>query len=184
MKTAVIYKSRYGSTEMYAKWIAEELGADSLPAGDVSPEDLEKYEVIVYGGGLYAGSVNGSALLTKNLERIKDKKLYLFTVGLYDVSLPENVEAIRSGLEKVLPPALYEKLRLYHFRGGMHLSKMGFLHRFVMKMMANMLRKKPESELSDDDRLMLQNFGQDIDFTDRSAIAPLVKAVMAGLPPQ
>jgi hypothetical protein len=47
-----------------------------------------------------------------------------------------------------------------------------------------MLRKKPESELSDDDRLMLQNFGQDIDFTDRSAIAPLVKAVMAGLPPQ
>jgi len=181
MKTAVIYASRYGSTEKYAKWIAEELGADLLPAGDVSPADLDGYGVIVYGGGLYAGRVNGISLLTKNLGRVGDKKLFLFTVGLFDVSIPKNVETLQSGLKKTLPPALYEKLRLYHFRGGMYLSKMGFFHRLVMKIMTNMLRKQPESALSESDRAMLNSFGfgQDVDFTDRAAIGPLVADVKA-----
>lgn len=180
MKTAVIYKSRYGSTETYARWIAEDLGADLLPADSVTPADLDKYDAIVYGGGLYAGNVSGVSLLAKNIERVKDKKLYLFTVGLIDAAVPENVEAIRSGLKKSLPPALYDKLRLYHFRGGMFYSKMGFFHRLVMRIMAGVMRKQQESAGSAGDRAMTEKLGQDIDFSDRAAIAPLVEDVRAG----
>lgn len=32
MNTAVIYKSHYGSTETYAKWLAEDLNAHLLQA--------------------------------------------------------------------------------------------------------------------------------------------------------
>ena len=37
---AVIYKSKYGSTKRYARWIAEEVHADLYDASDVEAEEL------------------------------------------------------------------------------------------------------------------------------------------------
>ena len=50
--TAVIYKSKYGSTKKYAEWIGEELECDVLETGSVSADTLKKYDTIIYGGGL------------------------------------------------------------------------------------------------------------------------------------
>lgn len=180
MKTVVIYQSKYGSTKIYAKWLAEDLGADLLVANKVKVDDLQKYGTIVYGGGLYAGGVNGIALLTKNAESIKGKAIYLFTVGVADVTDKENTTAIRMSLEKALPASLWDTAHLYHLRGGMCYSKMSFMHRTMMNMMMKMVRKKPESELRAEDKMMLATYGQDIDFTDRAAIAPLVADIKAG----
>lgn len=176
---AIIYKSNYGSTETYAKWLAQELGADLLQTDRIKPADLQKYQTIVYGGGLYAGGVNGLGLLTKNFECIKDKRIYIFTVGAADVTDPENTNAIRNSLEKTLPSAMWEAVHIYHLRGGMYYSKMSFAHRTMMNMMVRMLRKKPESELCNDEIAMISTFGQDTDFTDRTTIAPLVADIKA-----
>lgn len=181
MKTAVIYKSKYGSTETYAKWLAEDLGADLLQADRVKPNDLAKYQTIVYGGGLYAGSVNGISLLSKSFEIIKDKDLYLFTVGSSDVTVPATTTAIRSGLAQKLPSALFAKLHIYHLRGGMLFSKLSLLDRGMMGMMIKMLRKKPENEQSADEKGMLATISQDTDFTDRTTIAPLVADIKASV---
>lgn len=176
---AVIYKSSYGSTEIYAKWLAEDLGADLLQTDRVKPADLQRYQTIIYGGGLYAGGVNGISLLTKHADIVKDKALYLFTVGAASVSDPENTKAIRSSLEQVLPLPLQKIAHIYHLRGGMCYSKMSFLHRTMMNMMIKMIRKKPEGELGADEKGILETFGQDVDFTDRLAIAPLARDIKA-----
>ena len=47
MNAVVVYYSRYGATEKYARWIAEELGADLIPAGKCRLRDLEPYDTIV-----------------------------------------------------------------------------------------------------------------------------------------
>lgn len=179
MNIAVIYKSNYGSTETYARWLAEDLNADLLNAGCVKPTDLQQYQTIVYGGGLYAGGVNGISLLTKNFDLIKDKEIYLFTVGAADVTDPRNTNAIRSALEQKLPPAMLEKLHIYHLRGGMFYTKMSLIHRMMMNMMVKMLRKKPESELHAEDKIMLETYGQNVDFTDRESIIGLVTDIKA-----
>lgn len=180
MKTAVIYQSKYGSTEKYAKWIAEDLGAELLVGSRVKPADLQKYDTIIYGGGLYAGGVNGISLLIKSFESIKEKQLYLFTVGAADVKSEETVAAIRHELERVMPEEMRNSVKVYHLRGGMLYSKLSFIHSTMMKMMIKMLRKKPDSELDDYEREMLASIGQDSDFTDRAATAQLVSAVRAG----
>lgn len=174
MKIAVIYKSRYGSTETYAKWIAEDLQADLLQADRVQGNDLKRYDIIVYGGGLYAGGVNGISLLTKNYESIADKSIFLFTVGAADVTDPKNTAHILGSLEQVLPPAMRKAMHIYHLRGGMHYPKLSFIHRMMMKMMMKIVRKKPGSELHAEDHMMLDTYGQDIDFTDRVTIAPMI----------
>lgn len=59
MKYLVICDSQYGFTEQYARWIAEELGCPCVARKDVKPEQLQKYDGLIYGGGLYAGGVSG-----------------------------------------------------------------------------------------------------------------------------
>lgn len=177
--TAVIYQSKYGFTKTYALWIAEETGADLLDAKQVTAVDLQKYSVIVYGGGLYAGGVNGISLLTKNFQEIRNKRLFLFTVGAADVTDPINIEHIQSSLKRVLTPSMLSSIKIYHLRGGMKYSQMTFLHRSMMGMMIKMVRKKPKEELRPEDEVMLETYGQDVDFTDRQAIAPLLAALNA-----
>lgn len=174
---AVIYASHYGFAEAYARWMAEELEADLLEAGKVRREDLTKYGTIVYGGGLYAGGVNGISLLVKNAERLRGKKLYLFTVGASDPADPENITNIRSGIAKVLPATMLETIKIYHLRGGLRYSKMSMVHRTMMAMLRKVLLKKPEAELRSEDRALLETYGQDISFLDRTTIAPLVEDI-------
>lgn len=175
---AVIYKSHYGFTEAYARWIAEDLSADLLEAGMVRGRDLETYSAIVYGGGLYAGGVSGISLLTKNLDRLKGKALYLFTVGAADVSDPENTASIRRSLAKSLPPELMERTRIFHLRGGLRYSGMSLVHKTMLTMLRSKVLKTPESQLRSEDRMFLETYGKDISFLDRASIAPLVERVV------
>ena len=177
---AVIYASHYGFTETYARWLAEDLAADLLQAGKVRREDLEKYGTVVYGGGLYAGGVNGISLLVKNEGCLRGKKLYLFTVGASDPVDPENIANIRKGIDKVLPPTMLETIKIYHLRGGLRYSKMSMIHRTMMTMLRKVLLKKPEAELRSEDRALLETYGQDVSFLDRAAIAPLVEDIRRG----
>ena len=173
----VIYASHYGFAEAYARWVAEDLQAELLEAGKVGRENLAKYGTIVYGGGLYAGGVNGISLLVKNAERLRGKKLYLFTVGASDPTDPENIANIRNGIAKALPPTMLENIKIYHLRGGLCYSKMSMVHRTMMAMLRKVLLKKPEAELRSEDRALLETYGQDISFLDRTTIAPLVEDI-------
>ena len=58
---AVVYKSRYGTTKQYAEWIAKALDAILLEASVVKPSQLASFDIVVYGGGLYAGRIDYKA---------------------------------------------------------------------------------------------------------------------------
>lgn len=53
-RTAVVYQSKYGSTEKYAKWIAETLACNLFDRETVTLDELRSYDTIIYGGGLLA----------------------------------------------------------------------------------------------------------------------------------
>jgi len=179
MNLLVAYESKYGFTKTYAQWLAGDLGATLLPAKEVTPGMLQACDGFVYGGGLYAGGVSGIALLTKNFEALRHKPLYLFTVGAADVADDANVAHIRASLARTLTPDMLQTIHLYHLRGGMRYSQMSFVHRTMMNMMLKALRKKPENEQTADDKVMLETWGQDVDFTDHAALAPLVADIKA-----
>lgn len=66
MQIIVIYKSKSGYTETYAKWISEDLNCDLKAADDITIEELEKYDVIIYVGGLYVVGIGRLALIKSN----------------------------------------------------------------------------------------------------------------------
>ena len=72
-KTIVLYKSKYGSAQRYAQWIAEDINADLYDASNAKPEELLKYDTVVFGGSLYRVGILGISLIKDNYESIKNK---------------------------------------------------------------------------------------------------------------
>lgn len=54
------------------------LDAKLLERSSVKSEDISDYDLVIFGGGLYASGILGINLVTKN----PPKELILFTVGL------------------------------------------------------------------------------------------------------
>lgn len=177
MNPIVIYQSKYGATERYARWIAEALSCPCRERKSLAPDELSSYDTVIYGGGLYAGGVSGIRLLTAHWEKLRTKRLLLFTCGLADPSDPDNVAHIRGGLSKVLSPEMREHISLFHLRGGIDYRKLNLLHRAMMWMLCRSLKKKDPHTLRAEDQELLRTYGKSVDFTDRTAIAPILAAL-------
>jgi len=178
-KTAVLFKSHYGATKLYAQHIAQSLGADLYDLGKEKKVDFEKYDTLVYGGGIYAGSLNGLKRLIKNAEKLKGKSLIVFSVGLGDPTVASQAHTIINSINKALPKELMERTHIFSFRGSLEWNKMSFMHRTMMKMLNSMLKKKKQEDLTDEDRDTLANFGKDVDHTNLAAAAPLIDYVLS-----
>jgi len=166
---AVIYKSRYGATKRYAEWIAEALQAALFAASDILGSQLASYDMVVYGGGLYASGISGLKLVKKN----PCKSLVVFTVGLADPAATDYAAI----LQRNFPPHLLSSTKVFHFHGGIDYQNLGLLHKLMMAVLKNRLAKKRESELSHEDKAFLATYGQKLDFTNQDTIEPLVTFV-------
>jgi menaquinone-dependent protoporphyrinogen IX oxidase len=168
-KIAVIYKSKYGSTKQYAEWIAEELEAQIFESAKVKSADLAAYDVVIYGGGLYAGTING----VKTVAEANCNKLVVFTVGL------EHVTAIDCAdiMAKAFAPELLPTITAFHLRGRMDYKKMGLIHKGMMAVVKYEAEKKPADKHTRFDDFVLETYGKEVDFVDRATIMPLVEFV-------
>ncbi|WP_315120157.1 flavodoxin domain-containing protein [uncultured Clostridium sp.] len=173
-KIAVIYKSKYGSSKKYAQWISEEVKGDLFDASEIKAEKLKEYDIIVYGGGLYASGISGVSLITKNLHILKDKKIIVYTVGLASTDKKEIFIPI---IEKNFPKPMGENIEFFHFRGGIEYKKLSLLHKSMMSMLKKVTAKKSEDELTDEEREFLATYGDKVDFTDKNTITPLVNYI-------
>lgn len=178
-RTVVIYESKYGSTRKYAEWIADALSCSFFEKDIFKPEDFSNYDVVIYGGGLYAGGVSGIKLLTKNWNLLRDRHVILFTCGLADPEDPENIAHIRDSLSKVLSPEMLEHIHLFHLRGGIDYGKLNFVHKSMMAMLRKSLQRKDQDSLREEDRQLLATYGGCVDFTSKESIAPIVKEVLS-----
>lgn len=177
MKCIVTYSSKYGSTQKYAKWIGEALSCEVKQIKNIRSDMLKNYDVIIHGGSLYAGGVSGMKQLVKLYPAIREKKLILFTCGLADPTSAQNVMHIEKGVAKAIPEDMYDNMKQFHFRGGIDYRRLSPIHRMMMWMLCQTMKKKGYSNLSDDDRLMLDTYGKQIDFSDQSTIKILVDYV-------
>jgi menaquinone-dependent protoporphyrinogen IX oxidase len=171
MKTLVIYKSKSGYTKKYAEWISHQLKSEIVEASKVTVETLSAYDTLIYGGGLYAVGINGVKLITKNLERFKNKQIVIFATG---ASTP--AEKVTNDILKAnFTPGQLKQIRFFYLQGGFDYSKLTPFYKVVMSMMKWSLKKK--KNLAPDDQGMLDAFDHPIDFTAEKNINELVSHV-------
>lgn len=171
MKTIVAYRSKSGYTERYARWIAEELGCDIK--ADAEYSDIADYDVIIYGGGMYAGGLNGSRLIKRNTDKLAGKHIVLFAVG----SNPGREEELAAFWARLLNEEQLSAIPHFYLRGGFDYNKLGKADRILM----NMLKKRLQSlkNPTEDERGMLEAYDNPVDFSAKENIEPLVACVRA-----
>ena len=173
MKPIVIYKSKYGSTKVYAEWIAEALSCNAVEHKTVKPEDLDAYDTIIYGGGLYAEVIAGVTLITKNMEKLCGKKIAVFTTGITPLDCRDYYD--KMVMDKNFKGDIKEKVKVFNFLGKMILSELSLVHRTAIKTLKKIMSDKENP--TDMERLLITLCDCDGDFTDKSAIADLLKYV-------
>lgn len=169
-RAVVVYCSKYGFTKTYASWLADSLSCDLYDSHHILVSQLMKYDVILFGGGIYAGSISGASLIKKNFTSLKDKTLVIFTVGLGDPAVSD----VFSEVEGQFTPEIKSAIHFFHLRGGIDFPTLSFLHRMMMAMMKKMLLKKSEKERTNGDRELLKLWGTKVDFTDQKSLTPIL----------
>lgn len=171
MKSIVIYTSKYGSTETYARWIAEALDCPAKKLQDVGSGDLASYDAIIYGGGVYASRIAGFKKFLAKLNPANQKTLILFMVGMTN---PEQKEFYHKAAEQNIPDQWKGKFKVVPLQGDLLYTRMNGLHKLIMRApKAAAEQKKPEERTADDLRL-IENFGSDIIFADKAQIKPIL----------
>ncbi len=170
MKTIVIYKTKYGSTKNYAEWIAEELGCEAIDAKAVSIDMLKDYDTIVYGGGLYGEVINGVSLITKNIDKLRGKKIAVYTTGITPLSCRDYYDAyvIKKNFKSGVP----ENIKIFNFLGKMVVDELSLVHKTAIKTLKKIMSSKENP--SDMEKLLVELCDADGDFSDRNEIKELV----------
>ena len=138
MNTIVIYATKKGSSELYAKTFAQNNRYQIFKQEQVSSEELAKADK-VYFGSVYAGKVIGLEELKKKLSG--NSHLTIISVGLTAVKDQEKLAEIREGVSKEFPQASF-----YHLRGRLIKQQLNMPEKIILKMISKSSKKKPLQE--------------------------------------
>ena len=173
MNAVVVYRSKYGSTKAYAEWISEELGCDIFEYKEIKIDDLLKYDTIIYGGGLYAEVINGVYLLTKNMDKLKGKKIAVYSTGITPLEYREYYDKLV--IEKNFTPEMLEQIKVFNFMGKMILEELSLPHRTAIKALKALMKNKENP--TEMEKLLITLCDASGDFTDRTAIKEFIDYV-------
>jgi len=190
-KTAVIYYSKYGTTENYTRLIAKALGADLFEAKKTKFRDIKGYDTVVFGGGIYSGGIRGIELITKNWYKgLCEKKVVCFAVGI-TIDKEENREQCMDinfrkrfvtdaeedhGRDDLSASELIKEKRLpikcFFLPGAFDPGKVKGLDKFIIGITKKMIDDSPEGQQ------LLDYFNKSCDLVDYDSIKPVVEACL------
>lgn len=168
-KVIVIYKSNTGFTEKYANWIAEELNCHAVSLEKISLSKIAQYEIVIFGGGIHAGTVNGIRFVKNNLSPFHNKKIIVFATGATP-PIPEEIERFRI---TNIPTDV--DIAFFYFQSGMNYANMRGTDKMLMGLLKTFLKlKKNKSDVEQGTEDAIQN---SYDYSNRIQIEPLINFV-------
>lgn len=173
MKQAIVlYQSKYGATKQYADWLAEALSCPAIETKKAALSEVQSFDVIILGGGIYAGGISGISFLKKHYAKLKDKKILVFAVGASPYDEKAMVELRARHFKGELAG-----LPLFYCRGAWNEARMSWSDRMLCGMLKKAVAKKSPSDYEPWEAALMEAIGSEADWTDRESLAPLLELV-------
>ena len=170
MKNGIIlYKSSYGATKKYALWLQEKTGFALMETKKAKLSDVQGYDTVILGGGVYAGFIAGLGFLKKHYGKLQGKKVLVFAVG----ATPYDEKYIASCKDAQLKDEL-AALPLFYCRGAWDDSRMKPFHRFIINMGRKMMQKQKDPAKESMAEGLMGAAGQKADWTDEQYLLPIL----------
>ena len=130
MPGTIYYKSKYGATEDYARWLFEDVGFE-LENIKQKPE-IRTEGVVVIGSDLMIGKVRAAKWIIKNWDKVKGRKPVFFCVGSSKIGSQVREDI----LTRSLPADVLAGMRIFHLPGRIDHKRLGFFMSGLMKRFA------------------------------------------------
>ena len=164
---AVVYKSKYGASEKYARIIAGNLQADLFNADeDASEQSLCTYQTIIWCGGIYAGRINGADILRKHLEEFKGNSVIVVSVGNTPADRLDILGKVR---RNSIPRKYYPAIKFHHFVARANFSALTMGDRIMFTFRRFAVSLKPVGLRSEGENRFLSECGRDMQVIDEAA---------------
>lgn len=149
-KWAIVYDSKYGTTEKYAKWIQAKVGnADLYKAKGLQPETIIGYELLLFIGGIYNDKMPICDFIKKNIGHLMFKKVAIVGNGWY-----EDKEINREWImDKNFSTEMHSRFPLFLVRGEINNNKISIPER--MQLMGIKAQIKRRQDRTNDDIVAL-----------------------------
>lgn len=177
MSEIIIYGSQYGTTRMYAEELSKITKIQAISFEEI--KDINKYDKIIYLGGLYAGGVLGMAKTFKKISNYGNKKIIIATVGLADPMDIENINNIENSMKRQLSSKIYERAYIYHLRGGIDYSKLNFVHKIMMGLVYKKAKSLPEHKKTAEVKAMINTYNQKVNFVNYYSLENIIREIQS-----
>lgn len=171
-KGIILYQSKYGATKKYAEWLKEATQFDCVETKKADIKKVSEYDIIILGGGIYASGIAGLSFLKKNIQKLKDKKIFVFCVGASPYDEKAYEEVCRHNFKNEL-----KNISCFYCRGAWNEDIMSFGDRTLCKMLQKAVAKQDPDTYEPWQKALMCAVGQKCDWTDRKYIEPLLEAL-------
>lgn len=170
-KQIVLYKSNYGYTKIYAEMIAEELHCELQRASQFSVDQLEPYDTIIYGGGIYASKINGIQQIKQIFSALQAKHMVVWATGSNSGKPFELQQLWRQNFSTTM----LERIHPFYLRGGFDYQKLSLAHKIIMTLFKWKL--KAQKKRSEDEEGLLKAYSVPENHCDKKNILELIEYV-------
>jgi menaquinone-dependent protoporphyrinogen IX oxidase len=171
-KIIIIYQSKYGATKQYAQWLSGKLKCETIEKSKCKIEMLKDYDVIIYGGGIYATGIAGFSFLKKNYQILEHKKLIVFAVG----ASPYEEAAISALKQRNFKDDMSD-LPCFYCRGTFNESIMTIGDKILINMLKKAVSKKDPAKYEIWESALMEAVGKEGDWTSEEYLAPIIDCV-------
>lgn len=177
-KTLIIYSSKRGSTEQYAKWLFESLSEFTdctlSTYAESKQYDLYDYDLIVYGGWIRGSGIVDFDNLRKKLDGELLDKMIVFGVGIANQSAENYAQVWSINIGKIDPKNEHKTL-LYILDGRYDPENLDGLDGFLMKIMKKVLKSGSTKSASKEADMMENRLVNGCDLVKRENLDSLIK---------
>lgn len=164
MKGIILFKSQYGSTEQYARWLSEDTGVKAVDIHEADPETVKSCEFVVIGSHIKIGHIQATDWIKTHWEWLKDKKLILFGVsGSY-----ANKKQQREVLETSLPEDWIDEFQYFSLPGRLNKRSLNWWDRFIVSLGSRIMR----------DEEARSRMKEGFDYVDKKRLEPVKKLIL------
>ena len=172
MKGIILFTSKYGTAEKYARWLAEETGFDCAETKKADAASLSGYDTVVFGGGIYAGRIAGLGFLKKNAAALAGKRTVIYCCGV-----SEHTEESFEQLKAMNLKDGLEGTPCFYLRGAFDMNGLKFGDRTLCRMLIKMVSKKAPDDLDVTERAILNVKDKACDFTGKAQLQEIIKCI-------
>ncbi len=137
-KVLVLYKSKTGFSERYARWIADDLQCDLSNVVEFDKESLSEYTLIIYGAGIYAGQIKGLGKIKRWMEAYPGKTWVIFCTG----ATPSKEKYEELIFKTNFRAGEVRPAHLFYFLSGINYEKMSLFDRLLMRFLTFLTSRK------------------------------------------